>query len=65
MTPTETALAWRERLTAMRPDKPPCPGITPAEWPEIRERALAFLEKPGQCAIPGRPAGVRVREFKG
>ena len=51
MTPTDTALAWRERLAAMGQHWAPCPGITAERWPAMRERALAFLEQHGPRAV--------------
>ena len=58
MTPTETAMTWREKFTALSPHRPPCPGIAAQQWPEIRERALAFLEQYGaQAAELGWTAG--------
>ena len=62
MTPTEPALAWRARPTAMGSHSAPCSAITSADSPAMRERALAFLE---QCGLRTIELGWTVTDLFG
>lgn len=42
---------WREALAGLSSDTAPCPGFRASEWPQVRSRALAFLDTFGPQAI--------------
>jgi hypothetical protein len=35
---------WHSGLSALSPERPPCPGYRADEWPAVLSRAFAFLD---------------------
>ena len=46
-TVSAAAVAWRDALFALSPDRDPCPGFRPGAWARVWSNALDFIDRHG------------------